>query len=406
LSRVFLRLVSVIGLIVSLAFHVSSIAIAEDSTPCDTYQVNGGDDYFLMNLNTPLKWGDVIYEGNVYVTPKGTLTFGVGDFTFWDYPQSPSISIGSFDYHAFSNSHPWGIGNDLYIKYGSNSNSFCVEWKVLPWGQNSGTPVLIRLTAQVNPENYEWNPTYEVSSNAPFGARYGARYVQSGTVEPLQITTIAPPEPTPTEEPTVEPTIEPTIEPSPEPTQEPTEEPTVEPPIEPTPEPTIEPSIEPIPEPSPEPTPNPAPNPEPSVQPTPELTPEPTLTPEVTTSPTVEEVVEDLSILEITPTPTPTIVEEIFIEEEVIEEVPQENVGQLEEFGVVLAVIGTEVLSFVGDVAEEVFAFADEAVTDFLNIGDDMSPEVREDAQTIVVSTIIITQIASSVSIGSATRRS
>ena len=126
----------------------------------------------------------------------------------------------------------------------------------------------------------------------------------------------------------------------------------------------------------------------------------------MTTSPTVEEVVEDLSILEITPTPTPTIVEEIFIEEEVIEEVPQENVGQLEEFGVVLAVIGTEVLSFVGDVAEEVFAFADEAVTDFLNIGDDMSPEVREDAQTIVVSTIIITQIASSVSIGSATRRS
>ena len=45
--------------------------------PCDTYQVNGGDQAFLMNLNTPLEWGGTVYTNNIYVSPKGTVTFGL-----------------------------------------------------------------------------------------------------------------------------------------------------------------------------------------------------------------------------------------------------------------------------------------------------------------------------------------
>jgi hypothetical protein len=189
-----------------------------NTADCDTYQVNGGDEAFLMNLNTPLEFGGTVYDGNIYVSPKGTITFGQGDFTFWDYPQTPSISIASWDYHAFPNQmneggwNPgWGLGQDLYVRYGSTATSICVDWKVLPWGQSSGAPVYIRMIAEVNPVNYTWTPTYQVSNTAPAGARYGVRYTQGGPVQPLEIQTITtPPEPAPVVPPAPEPSPEPT----------------------------------------------------------------------------------------------------------------------------------------------------------------------------------------------------
>ena len=77
------------------------------------------------------------------------------------------------------------------------------------------------------------------------------------------------PSPEPTEEPTDEPTPDPTTEPSPEPTVDPTEEPTPEPTPEvtPDPEPTDEPVVDPTEEPTPEPSPEPGPDPEPEENP-------------------------------------------------------------------------------------------------------------------------------------------
>jgi hypothetical protein len=246
-------------------------AKASTTAVCDTYQVNGGDEAFLMSLNTPLEFGGTVYNGNVYVSPKGTVTFGQGDYTFWDYPATPSISIASWDYHAFATgTHPWAAQNDLYVRYGSTATSICVDWKVLPWGQSSGDPVYIRLIAEVNPVNYTWTPTYQVSSTAPAGARYGVRYTQGGEVFPLTIQTISEP-------PAPAPVVPPAPSPSPSPT--PTPEPTPE---EPTPSPT------PTPEPTPEePTPSPSPTPEPSPEPSPEPTPEPTPSPVVPVEPVV-----------------------------------------------------------------------------------------------------------------------
>lgn len=77
------------------------------------------------------------------------------------------------------------------------------------------------------------------------------------------------PKPEPTPEPTVAPTHEPTTEPTVAPTPKPTVEPTKDP--EPSPKPTTEPTKDPEPEPTVEPT----PGPEPTVKPTPEPTPEP-----------------------------------------------------------------------------------------------------------------------------------
>ena len=79
------------------------------------------------------------------------------------------------------------------------------------------------------------------------------------------------PDPTtePTDEPTPEPTPEPSPEPSPEPTVDPTEEPTPEPTPEvtPDPEPTDEPVVDPTEEPTPEPSPEPGPEPKPEENP-------------------------------------------------------------------------------------------------------------------------------------------
>jgi len=88
------------------------------------------------------------------------------------------------------------------------------------------------------------------------------------------------PEPTPEEPPTPEPSPEPTAEepptpePSPEPTVDPTDQPTPEPTPEepPTPEPTPEPTEEPAPEPSPEPGPDPKPEENPWNEPDVEIT--------------------------------------------------------------------------------------------------------------------------------------
>jgi len=418
ISRLALRVVSIIGLIFALGVHLSPFANANDA-PCDTYQVNGGDQAFLMNLNTPLKFGDIVYN-NVYVTPKGTFTFGTGDYTFWDFPPTPSFSVASYDYHAFSPSHPWGTKNTLYVKYGSTSSSICIEWRVLPWGQTSGVPVTIVLRAQVDPTTYEFTPTYQVSSNAPANARYGVRYVQGGAVQPISVQTITPmasptpipvpsvtqtptPTPTPSEEITPSPSPSQTIEPTPEPSPTPTE--TVTP--TPTPEPTPTETSSPIPTPTQEPTPLPSQEPvtdnsndeETFVEVIPETlpTPEPiqieVLEPEI-----VEQIIEQETI--------ETPIEEIQTDEENVTPV-EENVGLLDSTEIVLAVFGDAVaqtFEFASEIAGEVFAIADESVGAFLNIGDDMSPEVREEAQSVVVSAIIITQIASSVSIGTAMR--
>jgi hypothetical protein len=77
------------------------------------------------------------------------------------------------------------------------------------------------------------------------------------------------PSPEPSPDPTDEPTEEPTPEPSPEPTVDPTDEPTPEPTPEvtPDPEPTEEPVVEPTEEPTPEPSPEPGPDPEPEENP-------------------------------------------------------------------------------------------------------------------------------------------
>jgi len=187
------------------------------------------------------------------------------------------------------------------------------------------------------------------------------------------VTTIPSPTPTPTETPT----------PTPEPTPTETSSPTPTPTIEPTP---TETPIQ---------QPEPVEDNEPYVAPViPSISPEPEI---------LEEVIQEQDIVEqVLPEETiVTPIEEIQTVEENVTPV-DENVGLLDSAGIVLDVFSNAIgasLDFAGEVAGEVFAVADESVAAFLNIGDDMSDAVREEAQTVVVSTIIVTQLATAVSL-------
>ena len=233
---------------------------------------------------------------------------------------------------------------------------------------------LIRATsfgAAVNNYNYRPNGSYILTWNG--------------------VTTL--PSPTPTPTPTVEPT--PTIEPSPTPTETVTPTPTPEPTSSETSSPTPTPTIEPIPTETPTQQPEPVEDNEPNVAPVvPSISPEPEILEEVIQE---EELIEQELPVETIETP----IEEIqTVEENVTPD--EENVGLLDSTEIVLAVFTDAIgqtFEFAGEVAGEVFAIADESVTAFLNIGDDMSDEVREEAQTVVVSTIIVTQLATAVSL-------
>ena len=178
--------------------------------------------------------------------------------------------------------------------------------------------------------------------------RYYAGIVPTPTPSPSQTTTI---EPTPLPSPTPSPTDLPTLEPTPMPTQEPQPEP-IPTSISPIPV-LVEPTVLPI-----EPTPIPTPEPEPTQQPTPEIaTPEPTVEP----SPTPIE-----------PSPVPSPIPSLN-PEAVTLEVPTQ----------LLAIPGFEALAA--------------SVEAIMNIGSDMTPDQREESQSVVIGAVLVGQIATSI---------
>jgi hypothetical protein len=142
-----------------------------------------------------------------------------------------------------------------------------------------------------NAINDAWKYYYEQSArelNAAIAQAAANAAANQPTPEPT-------PEPSP--EPTEEPTDEPSPEPSPDPTDEPTEEPTPEPSPEPTVDPTDQPTPEPTPEEPPTPEPTPEPTEEPAPEPSPEPGPDPEPEENPWTEPDVEITDEVLAAL-------------------------------------------------------------------------------------------------------------
>ena len=255
---------------------------------CNMHTITGDDDgSFQMLLPFYLKLGPTEYD-RVYYSTNATVTFGQPDGTYWDYPQTPSVSVAGKDWVSF--------GEGAYTSYGYNENSFCIEWSVRPFPQSTGPLTQMRLVVNKF-SNGNWHGEITTMTDLPADARRAIRYEREQPVVSMEaafdvgdggIPIEVEPQPTPssfTEPPVVPsetptPTLEPSPTASPEPQQsqspEPTEEPSTQP-SEPSPQPseTSEPTLEPSPSPTPSdivPSESPLPpvEPEPTQDPTPE----------------------------------------------------------------------------------------------------------------------------------------
>jgi hypothetical protein len=146
---------------------------------------------------------------------------------------------------------------------------------------------------------------------------------------------------------------------------------------------TVEPAPQPVPMPNPQPVVEPTPEPEPVTQPEAEPTPEPTPEPETPVEEELPELVEEpVDPVEETPEP-PEIVEEE-------ESITLEN-------GVVLTVEVAQALELFNnpsELLEAIFTDPGMALEAFANIGADMSPEVREKSEDVIVAAVIVGNIA------------
>lgn len=463
----------------------------------------GGDDSsYQVPLTTTVTFDGITYN-SVYATTNSVITFGNPDGTYWDFPQTPSISLYSMDWVVY----PWAR-SDEHLIIRASDGGFQVDISARPiWLQNPNIEATnINIVAAINTDgtvsiSYSLvGPTYDGQT------RTGVRLTDGSvvTLEEYGIVQVEEPPvlepepviPTPTPEPTPEPTTTPTPTPTPEPTlpvitppaipqgatllsegssievvapegqrilsvtawygdpadgsrgvevsstltqlasgqtsvtidsnnmygdpapgtvktlifivnyealpqpePTPTPEPTPENPgiIEPTPAPTEEPVVEPTPIPSEEePTPSPSPSEEPVEEPTKDVvdkTPEPEQT--ETPEPTKSELLVDLESINPELLTDAQIEELVSIAEEVLATAEQgspEYEQALEALAVAAQADDPELP------AELAFIPGAAAVLDALNalgnIGADMAPAVREESEKIVVSAIVVGQVA------------
>jgi hypothetical protein len=185
----------------------------------------GGDD---TSYQVPLSV-DVTFDGrtfnSVYATTNSVITFGAPDGTYWDYPQTPSISLYSFDWVVYP-----GARGDEHLIIRSSDGGFQVDISARPiWLQNATEPTNIVITAAILSDGtvamaYTLTGPEYPDNNPRTGVR-----LNDGTVVDFETYGIQETEETPelAPEPTEEAPFTPEPTPSPEPTPEPTPEPLI-----------------------------------------------------------------------------------------------------------------------------------------------------------------------------------
>jgi hypothetical protein len=364
------------------------VARAEDSAPSVTTIVTqGGDDVsYQIPLTVSVVYDGITYE-NVYATTNSVITFGRPDGTYWTYPSTPSISIESKDWWVLPQQMP-----DTHFIINVSEGGFQVDGNYRPYGTFTGDTTSIIITAQIQTDG---TVAYSYAVDGPLAGneRTGA-VLTDGTVVPLEEVNIIQVEEAPVLEP------EP-VNPTPEP--EPVQPEVVPSPVEPEPTPTPTPPIfvfvDPIPESMPEQTPEPETlpesNPEPETQEPPltELEPQPLDTPE----PAPEEAPETESIPEEIPS----------VEEESTEEVVQVDEANLETLapdtpvelsnGVVVTAevaIAIQLLQDPAAMLQEIFTNPVAALAALGSVGADMTEEVREESEKVIIAAVIAGNIA------------
>ena len=363
------------------------VARAEDIPEVTTIVTAGGDDVsYQIPLTVSVVYDGLTYE-NVYATTNSVITFGRPDGTYWTYPSTPSISIESKDWWVLPQQMP-----DTHFIINVSEGGFQVDGNYRPYGTFTGDTTSIIITAQIQTDG---TVAYSYAVNGPLAGneRTGA-VLTDGTVVPLEEVNIIQVEEAPVLEP------EP-VNPTPEP--EPVQPEVVPSPVEPEPTPTPAPPIfvfvDPIPESMPEQTPEPETlpesNPEPETQEPPLTEPEPQ--PLDTPEPAPEEAPETESIPEEIPS----------VEEESTEEVVQVDEANLETLapdtpvelsnGVVVTAevaIAIQLLQDPAAMLQEIFTNPVAALAALGSVGADMTEEVREESEKVIIAAVIAGNIA------------
>ena len=379
-------------------------ARAEEVT---TIVTPGGDDVsYQIPLTVSVVYDGVTYD-NVYATTNSVITFGRPDGTYWTYPSTPSVSIESKDWWVLPQQMP-----DTHFIINVSEGGFQVDGNYRPYGTFTGDTTSIIITAQIQTDGtvaYSYAVDGPLSGNERTGA-----VLTDGTVVPLEqigITQVeeapvlepepvAPePEPIPVdpvpEPPVVDPIPEPTPEPVPEPQPEPRPRPVIEIPI-------VEPELEPVPV---EEEFVPEPEPEIPLEPIPD--PEPLPEEEV---PVVDETEEESNPIE-TPIVEPVEEETIQVDEVDLATLAPDTPVELSNGVVVTAAVAMdiELLQDPGELLVTMFTDPLAALAALNNVGADLPQEVREQAEKVVLSTIIAggiaTQAAASAAAGATYRR-
>jgi len=127
----------------------AAVAAAQQASSSEPVVVElntcGGDD---TSYQVPLSV-NVTFDGqtfnSVYATTNSVITFGRPDGTYWDYPQTPSISLYSFDWVVYPG---WRSDEHLIIR--SSDGGFQVDISARPiWLQNATEPTRIVITAAI-----------------------------------------------------------------------------------------------------------------------------------------------------------------------------------------------------------------------------------------------------------------
>jgi hypothetical protein len=367
------------------------IARAEDvASEVTTIVTAGGDDVsYRIPLTVSVVYDGVTYQ-DVYATTNSVITFGRPDGTYWTYPSTPSISIESKDWWALPTRMP-----DTHFILNVSDGGFQVDGTYRPYGTFTGDTTSIVITAQIQTDGTVAY-TYAVDGPLAGNERTGAR-LTDGTIVTLEqagVTQVeeppvlepepVPPAPVP-EPPVVIPDPEPTPEPQPQPEPSPQPMPPYEPPVQP-----IEP--EPLPETPPEEAPEPpaeeplapvTPEPEPELPPTePDPAPEPA--PE---APAVDEPEEESTPLE------PPVVS---VEDVNLESLAPNTPVELANGVVVTAQVAmaVELLQNPAEFVQNLLTDPIAALTALGSVGADLPPEVREEAEKVIVAAVIAGNIA------------
>jgi len=138
-------------------------------------------------IETPfdIKMGEVLYNGQgsdsqIYVTSKATITFGTGDYNWWDFPVGAHISVYGSDFMS--------AGEGASITVTTTETTLAVDWDLHKFGDSNGPITNVNWLMTVNPETGEWSGVGIVAGNTTNlynGPRIGVRETAGQPVQQM-----------------------------------------------------------------------------------------------------------------------------------------------------------------------------------------------------------------------------